>query len=210
MTEPASEGGGIVGAVILAAGASSRMGRPKALLALPSGETFLARLCSTAQAAGVREVVVVVGHHADLVAIHADALRLPARVVRNPEPHRGQLSSLVVGLEMLERRGCDVALVFPVDQPLVLPTTVTAVLEKWRGARAAIVRPLRADGRHGHPALIERRVWDDLRRADPSVGARPVITAWQPDSADVEIADPGAFEDVDTPEDYERLLRDHH
>ena len=195
------------GAIILAAGASSRMGRPKALLTLPAGDSFITRLATTFKMAGVDEVIAVLGYHGDLVRVHLDAWREKLRTISNPDPSRGQLSSLLVGLDELERRECGGALVMPVDQPLVTPATIHAVVTAWRGSGAAIVRPRQDDGRHGHPTLFDRRTWPDLRQADLAHGARPVVAAWATACGDVPVSDAGAFEDIDTPEEYDRILR---
>ena len=93
----------------------------------------------------------------------------------------------------------------PVDLPLVAPTTVRAVIEAWTRSGATVVRPSRR-GRHGHPVLFDARVLGELRAAALSVGARAVVRAHAAESLDVEVDDPGAFEDVDTPEDYRRVF----
>ena len=96
-------------------------------------------------------------------------------------------------------------LVTLVDLPLVSPATVHAVLEGYRRPCAPIVRPAR-NGRHGHPILFDRSLFDELRRADPALGAKPVVRAHAADGLEIEIEDDGAFADVDTPEDYERVF----
>jgi molybdenum cofactor cytidylyltransferase len=191
----------VVPALILAAGASSRMGRTKALLPLPDGLSFLARLDSTLRAAGVEDVVAVIGH--DAAAIRAAAAGLRLRLARNPDPSRGQLSSLLAGLDVLQ---AGPVLVTPVDLPLVTPATVRLVIDAWLATGAPIVRPER-DGRHGHPVIFAERILDELRRADLALGARPVIQAHREEIVDVRVDDEGAFEDIDTPEDYARLVR---
>jgi molybdenum cofactor cytidylyltransferase len=96
-------------------------------------------------------------------------------------------------------------MVAPVDQPLVSAATVRLVLEAWRRTRAPIVRPAR-EGRHGHPVLFDRALFDALRRADPSAGARGVVRAHADRAVDVPVDDDGAFADIDTPEDYARWI----
>jgi molybdenum cofactor cytidylyltransferase len=190
--------------IILAAGASSRMGRPKALL--PIGEdTFVTRVCRTLLAAGVDDLVVVAGADRDAVAAAVAASGLPARIVENPHREEGQLSSVLAGLAVADRPGVDAVLVHLVDAPLVRPGTARAVLDAFRRTHAPVVRPA-VGGRHGHPVLFGRRVFDDLRRADPSIGAKAVVRAHAEDVADVQVDDEGACQDIDTPEDFERLL----
>ena len=82
----------MIPAIVLAAGKSSRMGRPKAALPLAGGDTFITRIVRTLLDGGVDDVVVVVGHEGDAVAASFAASGLPARFVVNPEYDRGQLS----------------------------------------------------------------------------------------------------------------------
>ena len=197
----------MISAVILAAGRSSRMGRPKPLLPLATQETFLSRLVRVFEEAGVDDLVVVVGHEADLVCRAMERDGLQVRVVRNPHYDEGQLSSLVAALAVLDRPGISAALVIPVDMPLVSSATVRAIIDAYRRTTAPIVRPER-DGRHGHPVLFDRRTFAALRQADPAVGAKAVVRARAAEVLDVPVDDEGAFVDIDTPEDYARLVGD--
>jgi molybdenum cofactor cytidylyltransferase len=188
-------------AVVLAAGRSTRMGRPKALLpATSAGETFIERLVGTLIAGGIDDVVVVAGETAPAIRTR---LGFRARVVLNPDVDRGQLSSILVGLEVVDRPGVQAIVIAPVDQPLVSETTIRALVEAWRRNRAPIVRPVR-EGRHGHPVIFDRAVFDELRAADPSSGARAVVHAHAENLVEIAVDDDGAFADIDTPADYER------
>jgi molybdenum cofactor cytidylyltransferase len=179
------------------------MGRAKA--ALPLGDrTFLSRIVATFLEAGVDDVVVVVGHEAERILESFAAGGLPARFVVNREYDRGQLSSLQAGLAVIDRPGVEAALVTLVDVPLVRASTVRAVLDRYRLTHAPIVRPTTGD-RHGHPFLVDRSLFDALRTADPGAGAKPIVRAHASPAGNVEVEDEGAFTDVDTPEDYERL-----
>jgi len=193
--------------VVLAGGASSRMrGRPKALLpAGPGRETFLERIVSALRAGGVDDVVIVTGHHHDAVSARAALLRPMVRVVRNPRPERGQLSSLLAALGIVDHPGVRAMLVTLVDLPLISAATVRAVLGAYRRTGAPLVRPGR-DGRHGHPVVFDRRLFRELRQADPGQGAKPVVRAHEAEECVVAVDDPGAFTDVDTPEDYRRCF----
>ena len=195
----------VVAAVILTAGASSRMGRDKGLLSLPGGGTFLSRLTRSLLEGGCAEVVAVVGAAEQAFRSAVERERLPVRLVRNPDPSRGQLSSLHEALDDLAPRTPRAIVMAPVDFPLVAPATVRAVIEAWARSGAPVVRPSRS-GRHGHPVLFDARVLAELRAADLSVGARAVVRAHASESLDVEVDDPGAFEDIDTPEDYRRVF----
>jgi molybdenum cofactor cytidylyltransferase len=195
----------VIAAVILAAGASSRMGRDKGLLPVPGGGTFLSRLAGSLLEGGCAEVVAVVGVAEQAIRSAVERGGLPIRLVRNPDPSRGQLSSLHEALDDLAARAPRAIVMAPVDLPLVAPATVRAVIEAWTRSGASVVRPSRG-GRHGHPVLFDARVLAELRAADPSAGARAVVRAHSAESLDVEVDDEGAFEDIDTPEDYRRVF----
>ena len=189
--------------IVLAAGASSRMGRPKALLPI-GGDTFVTRVCRTLLEGGVDDLVVVAGAEHEAVAAAVATAGLPARIVENTRRDEGQLSSVLAGLAVADRPGVDAVLVHLVDAPLVLAGTARAVLEAFLRTHAPIVRP-EAGGRHGHPVLFARRVFDDLRRADPGVGAKAVVRAHAAEIRNVPVDDEGACRDIDTPEDFARL-----
>jgi CTP:molybdopterin cytidylyltransferase MocA len=191
--------------VVLAGGASSRMGgRPKALLPTGHGnEIFLARIVSALQQGGVDDVVA--GYHWEAIARAAEELEVPVRVLHNAAPERGQLSSLLVALAAVDHPGVRAMLVTLVDLPLVSPSTIRAVLDGHRRTGAPIVRPVRG-GRHGHPVLFDRSIFDELRGADLELGAKQVVRAHAADGLEIEVEEEGAFVDVDTPEDYERVF----
>ena len=195
----------VIPAIVLAAGRSSRMGRAKATLPAGDGHTFLTRIVRTFLDADVDDVIVVVGHDADAIAASFSESGLPARFVVNRDYDRGQLSSLLAGLDVVDRPGVTAALVTLVDVPLVLPATVRSVIDSYRRTRAPIVRPTSGD-RHGHPLLIDRSVFGALRAADPSTGAKPIVRAHATAAGDIAIDDEGAFTDIDTEEDYQRTI----
>ena len=193
----------VIPAIVLAAGRSSRMGRAKATLSAGAGHTFLTRIVQTFLDADVGDVIVVVGHDADAIASRFSESGLPARFVVNQEYDRGQLSSLVAGLGVVDRPGVSAVLVTLVDVPLVSAATVRAVVESYRRTRAPIVRPTSGD-RHGHPLLIDRSLFAALRGADPSAGAKPIVRAHATAEGDIPIEDEGAFTDIDTEDEYRK------
>ena len=199
----------MIPAIILAAGQSTRMGRLKPNLPLTgtSGtETFLTRIVRMFIEAGVDDIVVVVGHEKDAVLDKFSESHLRVRFVENPDYASGQLTSLLAGLRVVDRPGVVATLCTPVDVPFTSSATTRTVLERYRETHAPIVRPTNA-GRHGHPLLIDRTVFDPLRRADVTAGARPVVRKYASAAGDVEVDDVGAFLDVDTPEDYVEAIR---
>ena len=194
--------------MVLAAGRSSRMGRAKAALPIDTRDTFLSRIVRTFLDAGVDDVIVVLGHDADAIArsfapYASDGVS--ARIVVNHEYDRGQLSSLLTGLTLVDRPGVTASLVTLVDVPLVLASTIRAVIDRYRATGAPIVRPINGD-RHGHPILIDRSLFGALRQADMNEGAKPIVRAHASPAGDVPVDDEGAFTDVDTAEEYERLI----
>jgi molybdenum cofactor cytidylyltransferase len=194
--------------IVLAAGESTRMGAPKALLPDHQGRAFIARVLHVFQAAGLSDVTIVTGVlHARIVgAVARDAPRaMTVRFARNSDPSRGQLSSLQIGLDTAAAPDVDAVLVTLVDVPFVAAQTVRAVAEGYRRARAPIVRPARGN-RHGHPVLFARRLFAALHQADPALGAKAVLRAYADEILNVEVDDEGAFVDLDTREDYERAL----
>ena len=198
---------GVLRAVILAAGASTRMGRPKAALPIRDrADTFLSRLIRSFLAAGLPDIVVVSGAAPDEVRAAAAPFSRRVRFAHNVDWRRGQLSSLLVGLNQAPVESLEAILTALVDVPLVSPDTVRAVVHAWRRSRAAIVRPARGE-EHGHPVIFDRAVFDELRITDSAVGAKAVVRAHAHEILNVPIEDPGAYFDVDTPEDYDRLRR---
>jgi molybdenum cofactor cytidylyltransferase len=103
------------------------------------------------------------------------------------------------------RPSCDGLLVLPIDQPLVQSASIARLLEASRRSPDAVVRAVH-DGRHGHPVIFPSRLFPALRRADPLVGARAVLRAHPEAVLDCPVDDPGVTLDVDTPDDYRRLI----
>lgn len=197
----------MVRAIVLAAGASSRMGRAKAVLPLgATGETVLARVIRGLVAGGATDVTVVAGAHIDAVRSAMPSTDRRIRLVEHGGWQQGQLSSLIAGLDAVADPQLEAVLVTLVDVPLVRPDTVAAVLRAWRSTRAPITRPVDGD-RHGHPVIFDASVFDALRAADPRVGAKAVFASHRARILDVPVTDEGAFLDLDTPQDYERINR---
>jgi molybdenum cofactor cytidylyltransferase len=209
----------VITAVILAGGASTRMGTPKALLSDPEGRPFVARLVRTFVAAQIPEIIVVTGEMHDQIITALDRDRVESglpqsmqglltsclRVVRNEAPERGQLSSLWTGLDAALNPELEALLVTLVDVPMVKESTVRAVVDTWRQSRPPIVRPAIGD-RHGHPVLFDRATFEELRRASLDEGAKAVVRAHAYELVNVPVDDEGCLVDVDTPDDYRKLV----
>lgn len=195
----------MIAAVVLAAGLSTRMGgRPKALLPFDQRDTFVSRIIRTFNDAGIREVVVVIGHEGAHVTEAVERSGLSARTVANPLYQQGQFTSVLAGLDAIDRPDVDGFLLALVDAPLFSADTVRAVTACFEQTQAQVVRAVRGDA-HGHPVLIGRALFEPLRQADPAFGAKPIVRAHVSAAGDVEVQDDGAFIDIDTPEDYASL-----
>jgi CTP:molybdopterin cytidylyltransferase MocA len=204
-------GGGLysrmtIGAVLLAAGAGSRMGgRPKALLEL-GGVPLVLRQLIALSGAGVDELAVVLGHHAHLILPVIE--HFPVTIVHNPRPDEGQVSSQRLGLEALNP-ALDAVLVALADQPLIGEQDVVALIGafKRRPSGTEVVVP-RVAGEPGNPVIFSAAVRGQILAGDVNVGCRQWRAA-NPHAVSHLDSDNRRFvTDVDTPEDLARLERD--
>jgi molybdenum cofactor cytidylyltransferase len=184
--------------LILAAGESSRMGSPKALLEF-RGKTFIDRLIRCFSAC-CSPVIVVLGHEPEVIRA---GVRSPfeAVFVLNTEYQRGQFSSMQCGLRAVPA-DADGVVFTPVDHPNVEPATVAKLIES--GALIAIPQYL---GRHGHPVLFSRTLIPEFLALTPDRQARDVAHRHASDTRYIDVADAGILDDIDDPEAYRRLLQ---
>ena len=196
----------VIPGLILASGRSTRMGRSKALLrAGAPGLTFVRRIAGTLLEGGVQDVLVVGRPDDEPLRTEVDRIGGRIRFVENANSALGQLSSVIAGLDAIEHPGVRGVLITPVDFPLVRAETIARIIDAFGRTHARVVRPVYG-GRHGHPVLFSRALFDALRHADPESGARTVVHAWAQDVRDVDVDDAGVVEDVDSPEDYARVF----
>ena len=187
-----------IAGVILAAGASRRMGEPKALLEWQSG-TFLERVIMAFDLP-VDPIVVVVRDADQAERFKSLWAGKYASYVVNPDPERGQLSSLQCGLAALPRAR---AFAFcPVDYPAIQPATVKHLVREFETHKSARVVIPRFESRHGHPVLIRRAVANALLAEPPTSSARDVLRRYAAQTLYVGVDDPGVVHDVDTREEY--------
>jgi molybdenum cofactor cytidylyltransferase len=194
---------GQVAAVILAAGTSRRLRRPKQTLPL-RGRPLLQHVVDAAVGAGLADVVVVLGHASDKVE---ERIRFPAgvRTVMNEDYRSGQASSLRTGLEALGEE-IDAAVVLLGDQPDIPPETIRAVVDAFRDRHVPIVQATYG-GSPSHPVLLARETWEEARAIEGDIGARELIAQHPDRVARVEIGgEPPS--DLDTWQDYENLRDD--
>ena len=198
--------------VILAAGESSRMGTDKALLPWPpqvagqplSKETFLSAAIRSF-ALSTDFVVVVAGKNEPVLAPVAYANG--ASVVTNPDPDRGQFSSLQVGLHEVLNRGRDAAMITLVDRPPVRRATIQLLRDAFESAPQNIwaVVP-EFSGKHGHPYLVGRELIEVFLQAPPTASARDIEHRYQDHIQYVAVDDPFVALNINTPDDYAALL----
>lgn len=185
--------------IILAAGSASRMGQPKQLLEW-HGEPFVRRVARTTLEGGLSPVVVVTGSAAD--AVSQAVADLSVQVVDNPEWAAGQSSSLQRGLRALPA-DTGSAIFLLADQPQVDARVVRALVSAHSQSLAAVIAPQIA-GKRANPVLFDQATFADLLQLSGDVGGRAIFArypvTWLPWD------DPRLLLDVDTPEDYQRLL----
>lgn len=188
--------------IVLAAGQGTRMGeRVKQLLPL-GGAPLLQRAIDAASAADLTDLRVVLGHEAERIAA---AIRVPAggEVVVNPLHAEGQSTSLRAGLAAAPE-GSRAALVLLGDQPEVRVDAIRTVID-WFWVHDATVVRAAYRGRPSHPVLLARRAWAGAEELRGDVGFRALLAAH---AGRVDLAECGGEppEDVDTLEDYERVV----
>jgi len=188
-----------IAGIILAAGASQRMGQPKPLL-LWHGKPFICHVARTALDAGLAPVVIVTGAHAE--EVRAALADLPVEIVYNPNWAEGQSTSVRTGLQALPPE-TTAAIFLLADQPHIPAALVRALLEQHVQTRAPIVAPLIGEQR-GNPVLFDRSTFPDLMSLHGDAGGRLIFSRYP--AAYVPWHDPNLLLDVDTLEDYERLL----
>jgi molybdenum cofactor cytidylyltransferase len=191
---------GTIAGIILAGGASRRMGTPKALLHFEN-ETFLDRLIRLfAQVCD--PVIVVAGHHSEQIRA---GLRNPGQAVfvLNPDPERGMLSSLQCGLEVVPA-SAEGVLFAPVDHPHLKAATFESLVARFEAGHPPVTVPTYA-GEHGHPVCIARPLVTELLALPPGAKPSDVIHRYVPQTCYFEVDDPAVVTDIDDPAAYAEL-----
>ncbi len=196
--------------IILAAGASTRMGRPKQLLPL-GDRPLLQHVLDEAAASCLNEVILVLGHQAREIRA---ALRIPSRrgirVVVNPDYALGQSTSLRLGLRSASPRAAAAAIILG-DQPGIAAALIDRIAAAFRSTSRPFVRPVYygSDSHRvpGHPVFLARQIWPEVEKLSGDQGARALLAAHPGWLFEVLLeGDPPA--DIDTREDYVQALDD--
>jgi molybdenum cofactor cytidylyltransferase len=193
-------------AILPAAGASRRMGRPKLLLPV-GGRPMVAGVVEALRSGGVREVVLVTAPGDE--ALHTWAREAGVTLTVNPDPERGMLSTIREGITALggaaelARRG-ETLLVSPADLPNLRAETVAGLLRRMAETGAPLAVPT-FHGKRGHPLAIAPRLIPEIDSLDSNVGLRQLRDRHEAELLEVEGGDEGVVQDVDTPEDYQRV-----
>lgn len=186
-------------AILLAAGRSSRMGAFKPLL--PFGDTSVIQSClQNLRAAGVEDIVVVLGHRAGEVESSLSDPRL--RFALNPDPEGEMSTSIICGVRQLSPTA-DAVLIALVDQPAIPPAAIEAVINEWSTGARLVVPEFQERG--GHPVLVDLRFRDELMDLDPTQGLRSLFAAHKDLVRRVSVSSPLIARDMDTWDDYRAL-----
>jgi molybdenum cofactor cytidylyltransferase len=186
--------------IILAAGDSTRMGYPKALLPFGHG-TFLTRILETIQRIGMADPTIILGKAA--AAIRPCIQDSPASILINPDPNRGQLSSIRLGLSSVHP-GAFGAMIWPVDQPAISEDLVRGLVQLFIESEPLIAFP-RFGQKRGHPVIFHRALFQEFMETPLEEGPKNILSRHARETAEIMTNEPGVAEDIDTPAEYEAL-----
>jgi len=192
----------MIGAVVLAAGRSARMGTQKLLLPL-GGKLVIVRILDELVRSPLEQIMVVVGH--DGAQIRQALREHAASFVENPDPQGDMLSSLRCGLRALPN-SCEAILVALGDQPAITHELAANLIHAFRHTARGIIVPAHA-GRRGHPLLFAERFRDELLTHHEGVGLHGLLDSHPDEILEVEVSTASLLEDLDTPADYQRHLK---
>ena len=190
-----------IGAIILAAGSSSRMGAHKPLLSI-GPKTLLGHAISLFESTGIDDIVVVTGHQSRDLQQELD--RYPCRAVLNEHFHDGMFSSIQVGVNALDAT-CDAFFLLPTDIPLVGQDTIHTLMEAMDQDPLALVFYPEYQARRGHPPLIRCNLVSEILGYDDRGGLRALLRRYRSQSRTVAVDDPYILLDVDTQKDLDSL-----
>ncbi|MCK5162639.1 MAG: nucleotidyltransferase family protein [Desulfobacula sp.] len=190
-----------IAGIILAAGSSLRMGKTKQLLPFGSS-TLLGQVVQNAKDSALNEIIVVLGHGADEIEKAIDLSG--TKVVRNTEYSKGHSTSLIKGLENISSI-CDAAMFLLGDQPLVTAAIINRLIDACKTSDAPIIIPYCNDIR-GNPVIFAKSLFHRLKSLIGDTGPRVLFNEFQESILKVPIADEAILVDVDTMDDYKKLM----
>jgi len=188
-----------IGAIVLAAGRASRMGKLKQLLPI-DGQPMVRRVAETVCAAELAQVVVVVGAQAEAVTEALSGLLVD--IVINETWAEGMSTSLQAGIDALNA-DVQAALVVLADQPALAPSLLKTLVDRYHTTGAPIVIPF-YQNRRGNPVLFDRSLFAKLLAVEGDRGGRVLFKRYQDQVERVDVDDPAVILDVDTRQDYEK------
>jgi len=192
----------MINAVVLAAGASKRMGKPKPLLRFKD-RTFLEQIIAVLKLSDADRITVVLGAEAEAIRRTVDLSGTD--VVINEDFQRGQLSSLIAAIKTIPPQ-TQAILVCLSDMPFITTAVVNEITAKFKETSAAIVVPV-LNGKRGHPTLFAKAVFGELLNAPPEQGARFVLYSNDQRILELQTSDGGILIRIDTPDDYRLHFR---
>lgn len=187
----------MINAIILAAGRSQRMGKPKALLKFED-KTFLEQIISVLKLSDVDRVTVVLGAEAETIKKSIDLSG--TNVVINKDYQKGQLSSLIAAIKDTPE-DTEAILVCLVDTPFITQEVVNEIIRKFRETNNPIIVPV-FNKERGHPTLFSRSLFNELLSAPEEQGARYVLYSNEEKILELETSESGILIGIDTPADY--------
>ena len=194
----------MIAAVVLSAGESSRMGRPKALLPI-DGQTFIERIVAALKQTKVGKIIVILGHNAR--ELQSKISHLPVEILINTDYKLGQLSSLQLAVRCLQPDlDCDGMLVHLVDHPYLAPALVEEMIRRFYETKKRIIVP-KFHGKRGHPVIFSNALFDEILSAPMEEGAKAVVNAHRAETLEIETEEEGIAVDIDTPELYQQHVR---
>ncbi|MCX7973036.1 MAG: nucleotidyltransferase family protein [Candidatus Aminicenantes bacterium] len=187
--------------LVLAAGESRRMGQPKLLLPY-EGKSIIETVLATVKKSKLKRSYVVIRPEDNFIPPIAQTLGL--EVIINPEPAKGMLSSVIIGLEKMPEETEAIVLVLG-DQPGISASIIDLLIVGYRLKGKGLVLPI-FQGKRGHPVLIDLKYRQEIRSCPPDLGLRYLIHLHPEDILEISVNEPAVVMDVDTAEDYLRHL----
>lgn len=190
----------MVSAILLAAGESKRMGKPKQLM--PFGRsTILEQTIDNLLNSEVSEVIVVLGYRAEEM-IKTVAIK-PVKVAINPAYHQGMSTSIVTGLNLVDD-GAQAVMLALADQPLVDSKTINRLIDEFFNYDKGIAIPV-YHSRRGHPIIFSIKYKGELLKLKGDIGGRQIIKQHPDDVLEVAVGCEGINIDINTPSNYSHL-----